>query len=142
MRVQLRGLGLLEEAPVFAASQFTEAQIAAIRLLWDVGALRANYSDLIKRLQTSEKELGTLGDTAAARQSLLVGRHVISQIVRDPLLPTEMMEGTERQVLIERMRTYQARSKAIWARVLRPARCSRDPAEAEPRAHHRSKSVR
>ncbi len=121
MRAQLYDLGLVENTPVFVASQLTEAQTQAVMKLWDVGALQANYTDLLKQLNASEKGLRKLDDLAAARECLLLGRHVISQIVRDPLLPKEMMGGSERQVLIERTQAYQTRSKAIWARVLNPA---------------------
>lgn len=86
--------------------------------LWDVSTLRATYSKLLQLIEKSEKSIRRYDAISAAKETMLLGRYVISQIVRDPLLPSEMIEDSERHLLVDRMRTYQANSKIIWACVL------------------------
>ena len=118
MRFQLRELGLLDRSQVFAAGRFTEQQLSEVMKLWDVPTLRATYSKLLQLIEKSEKSIRRHNAISAAKETMLLGRHVISQIVRDPLLPSEMIEDSERHLLVDRMRAYQANSKIIWARVL------------------------
>ena len=72
----------------------------------------------IAGIEKSEKSIRRYDAISAAKETMLLGRYVISQIVRDPLLPSEMIEDSKRHLLVDRMRAYQANSKIIWARVL------------------------
>lgn len=118
LRAQLVERGLIEGAEMFSLSGLSEAQGMSARSLWDVKALRATYAGALKRLAASEGRLSRLSPEAGAREALLLGREVIAQIVRDPLLPEEILQGDERPRLVAAMTAYQARSFAIWADVL------------------------
>jgi phenylacetic acid degradation operon negative regulatory protein len=109
---------MIEGAEVFCMSGFSLTQATEAQALWDVKALRATYAGALKRLAASEARLSRLSPEAGARESLLLGREVIAQIVRDPLLPEEILQGDERPRLVAAMTAYQARSFAIWADVL------------------------
>lgn len=118
MRTQLSERGLIEGAEVFSLSGFSPDQARDVLALWDVKALRRAYARALKQLAVSENRLARLSPEAGARESLLLGREVIAQIVRDPLLPEEILEGDERRRLVAAMAAYQGRSFAIWAEVL------------------------
>lgn len=118
MRAQLADLGLRAQAEVFALSGLDRAQARAAQGLWNAAALKAGYVAELKRLAESERRLARLGPEAAAREGLLVGRAVIAQIVRDPLLPEEILGGNERGRLVAAMTAYQTRSLKVWAAIL------------------------
>jgi len=121
LRADLQALGLGEGAQVFVASGFTLEQCAGIRALWDVRALAADYADRLRLLEESGRRLPALEPRAAARECLLLGRALIGQMLRDPLLPAEMAPDAPRRHLVEALEAYQARSRDIWRAVLNPA---------------------
>ena len=53
-----------------------------------------------------------------AADSLAIGRTVIRNLVRDPLLPDELRPGETRRRLTGGMIAYQLRAKALWIRLL------------------------
>lgn len=53
----------------------------------------------------------------AARESLLMGRHAIRQIVFDPLLPAPMVDVDARHAFVETVRAYDRAGQAIWRQV-------------------------
>lgn len=118
LRQELTGLGLAEQALTFGLHDLAPVDEARARDLWDVEALRQGYRAMLADLQRSSERLEQLPMESAAVEGLLLGRSIIRRIVRDPLLPEELLPGTERQRLTEEMRSYQQRSKALWAMIL------------------------
>jgi phenylacetic acid degradation operon negative regulatory protein len=118
LRRQLSALGLAPGAIVLGIHGLSPADDGRARQLWNAKALRAGYTKMHAWLERSEAKLDRLPPQAAAAETLLLGRTVIRHIVRDPLLPEELLPGGERQALIERMRSYQVRARTIWLGIL------------------------
>lgn len=118
LRLQLPQLGLADGAEVVGVEQLDAVQYAEVQGLWAIDALRANYHRLLQALLESERRLDQHELEAAARESLLVGRAVIAEIMHDPLLPPELTGGGEFSQLVEQTRLYQERGRRIWGRLL------------------------
>jgi len=113
-RVHLQALGLSSQALVFRLADLDDAAQAASRKLWDVRTLAANYRRLQTGLERSEKRLRTQPLEVAVRESLLLGRAVIAHLIRDPLLPAELMSPEPRAALLVATRRYQAKALQLW----------------------------
>ncbi|MDQ0045123.1 PaaX family transcriptional regulator C-terminal domain-containing protein [Variovorax boronicumulans] len=113
-REQLQGLGLSSKALVFRLADMDEATQAAARKLWNVRALTAGYQRLQSGIERSEKRLDKLPLEAAVRESLLLGRAVIAHLIRDPLLPAELMSPAPRTALQTVTRRYQDKARKLW----------------------------
>ena len=48
-------------------------------------------------------------------ESFLLGGQAIQQLVRDPLLPEEILPTHERSALVETLRGYDVQGRACWA---------------------------
>lgn len=118
LRDELTDLGLAPSATVLGVHALSAEDEQRARRLWDVDALRKSYQSLQSLLAHSAAGLERSSLAAAAAETLLLGRMVIRHIVRDPLLPEELMPSQERRALIEQMQSYQARARAIWMEVL------------------------
>lgn len=118
MRAQLPPLGLAPNAEVIGLQSLSDDQQRELHALWDIEGLRGGYRQLTKALQDGANRLARLTPAAAARDSLLLGRSVIAEIMRDPLLPPALMGGDDLQQLVEGMQAYQALGRAVWDQVL------------------------
>ncbi|WP_084806510.1 hypothetical protein [Bradyrhizobium sp. NAS80.1] len=114
LRVQLSELGLAKGAELFVAGDFCQQQTAEILGLWNIPVLRRNYEKLLARAKDGQRRLLELRPEAAARESLLVGRELISHVMRDPLLPSEILKGPQLRELAQAIADYQNASKRIW----------------------------
>lgn len=117
VRTRLVKLGLEAEAAVFVASQFDAARSARIAALWDGAALNTAYRRLGRELQAWMQRAGKLELEVAARESLLMGRKAIRQVVFDPLLPAPMVDVDARHAFFETVRAYDRAGQAIWRQV-------------------------
>lgn len=113
-REQLQGLGLSPQALVFRLADLDEATHAAACRLWNVRGLAAEYQRLQAALERSEKRLRIRPLDASVRESLLLGRAVIACLLRDPLLPAELMSPAPRAALMAVMRRYQDTARRLW----------------------------
>ncbi len=118
LRRQLPKLGLADDAQVIGVARLDAVQYAEVQELWATEALRANNHSLLRALLESDHGHGQHALEGAARESLLVGRAVIAEIMRDPLLPPELIGGGEFSQLVEQTRLYQEHGRRLWARVL------------------------
>ena len=118
MRQTLLRLGLAPESAVFRGQEFDEAATRRMMDLWDVAAIRAGYAQARQALARSTARIEGMPLPQAACETLLLGRTVIRSIVRDPLLPEEMLPSAERRALLHAMRHYQDNAKRLWLRVL------------------------
>jgi phenylacetic acid degradation operon negative regulatory protein len=117
-RAQLEALGLSPAALVFRLADLDEAAQAAARKLWNVRALEAECRRLQTGLERSEKRLRTQPLEVAVRESLLLGRAVIAHLIRDPLLPAELMSAAPRAALLAATRRYQDKALQLWRKWL------------------------
>jgi phenylacetic acid degradation operon negative regulatory protein len=118
MRQTLLRLGLASGSAVFRGQDFDEATTYRMMALWDVAAISAGYQQARQALARSMEKLEYLPLAQAACETLLIGRTVIRSIVRDPLLPEEILPSAERRALLDDMRHYQDNGKRLWLRVL------------------------
>ncbi len=117
VRTRLVKLGLEAEAGVFVATQFDAARNARITKLWDGKALNVAYRTLGRELEAWMQRAAKLEPEVAARESLLMGRKAIRQVVFDPLLPPPMVDADARHAFIETVRAYDRAGQAIWRQV-------------------------
>jgi phenylacetic acid degradation operon negative regulatory protein len=117
-RIRLQELGLAHESLVFRLADLDAAALASARTLWDVQGLAASYRCLQAGLERSEQKLRTQKPEVAVRESLLLGRAVIGQLIRDPLLPFELMPSAPRIALRSTTRRYQETARRLWRRWL------------------------
>ena len=103
---------------MFHIADLDEAAQAAARKLWNVRAMEADYRRLQAGVERSEKRLATQKLETATRESLLLGRAVIAHIIRDPLLPAELMSTAPRTALLAATRRYQDKALVLWRKWL------------------------
>ncbi|NWN91791.1 transcriptional regulator [Marinobacter adhaerens] len=118
LRKDLQSLGLATEAHVFGVCNLSEPDEKAARALWDKEAMLRDYKRLINQVSKQLDRLESLPPETAAAESLIFGRSVIRQIIRDPLLPEELLPGKQRLKLISLMQEYQTVAIKIWLQVL------------------------
>lgn len=117
-REELQHLGLAPKAIVFGMHELANQDEKKAKKLWNVNALITHYEDMLAQLTTSQAQLSALTTEEAAVESLLLGRDIIRRIVRDPLLPEELVPSKKRKRLIALMRTYQEHSQTLWYELL------------------------
>ena len=99
---------------MFRLADLDEVAQASARRLWDVRALAAQCRRLQAGLERSEQRLRTRPLETAVRESLLLGRAVIAHLIRDPLLPAELMPPEPRAELLAVTRRYQDTARQLW----------------------------
>ena len=114
VRRQLLELGLAPEAIVFQLTELDDASQAKALGLWQAKKLSAQYQQMIDALESSSKGFKNAALEQALRESLLLGRAVIIQLIRDPLLPQEMTPSSTRLNLIKGMEIYQRKARILW----------------------------
>jgi phenylacetic acid degradation operon negative regulatory protein len=60
----------------------------------------------------------TLPEAHAMTESFRLGGRVLQQLVLDPLLPSPLVDESERRALVESMRAYDRLGRDAWARFL------------------------
>lgn len=112
-QASVRTLGLAPQALVVRMEGLdAQARNRADRL-WDSLQLPQRYSAMADSLQESARRLPAMPLADATRESLLLGRHTIAALLRDPLLPAELMDGEPREHLTQLMRSYQRQARKV-----------------------------
>lgn len=119
LRAHLAALGLHRDAIVVGLSDFDDAASARATRLWDTAALERAYGALLSALGASQAKAARLPLTAAAAETLLLGREVIRHINLDPLLPEELMPQRPLRELVRAMVAYDEIGREIWRRFMR-----------------------
>jgi phenylacetic acid degradation operon negative regulatory protein len=114
MHSQLVDLGLDTGARLLSVREVVPAADRTLGQLWNCARLERGYRRQIGQLEKSRDRLGRLSVTEAARETLQVGRAVTAAIVRDPLLPEEMLDVALRRRLNVTMRDYNRLGRAAW----------------------------
>lgn len=115
-RAQLAALGLSSQALVFRLAGLDGSGHAEAAALWDVRRLAHDHRRLRTALQCSARALGRQKPEQALRESLLLGRTVIGHLLRDPVLPPELMSPATREALVRETGAYQVRALRLWRR--------------------------
>jgi len=114
LRARLAGLGLSPQATLFRMTGLDAACDARARGLWKIDALDRQYAALAGALEVHTEVLRQDGAVDALRESLLLGREAIGLLVRDPLLPPELMAPQARQTLMAAAARYQDAARGRW----------------------------
>jgi phenylacetic acid degradation operon negative regulatory protein len=114
LRARLAELGLSPQATLFRLTGLDEARQARVKGLWKVDALHRQYTAMAAALDAHAEVLGQEETTGALRESLLLGREAIGLLVRDPLLPPELMAPQARQTLMAAAIRYQDEARRHW----------------------------
>lgn len=112
VHAQLVDLGMAADAYVLVSSEI--APNVDLTGLWDRRALERGYQGHLEALARSTDQLPRLSTSAAASETLLIGRAVTRSIVLDPLLPRELVDVALRSELIAAMGRYDRLGKACW----------------------------
>lgn len=118
IREELRALGLDDDALVFRIADLSPEDDRKTRALWESAALERGYAKLRSDLEQSAKRLeqGALRDSV--RESFLLGREGIRQVVLDPLLPHPLVDERERSTTVQILQNYCDKGLSLWARFL------------------------
>jgi phenylacetic acid degradation operon negative regulatory protein len=116
LRRRLHTLGLDREASVFAAGQFDPDRERRIQQLWNGEELNQAYARLAAQLADWTGRVQDLAIEEAARESYLLGRKAIRQVVFDPLLPEPLVDVTARDRFIEAVIAFDQLGHGIWRR--------------------------
>lgn len=108
----LRALGLDSSAGLYRIAESAGSRDFAA--LWDADGLADVYQRHIEQIARSSRDIARLSPRAAAKETLLIGRAAIRDILRDPLLPAELVDSRLRQELVRRMKQYDRLGKSCW----------------------------
>jgi len=114
LRACLPGLGLSPQAVLFRLTGLDEAAQARARSLWKADALARQYVAVAGALEAHTAHMREEGVVEALRESLLLGREAIGLLVRDPLLPPELMALDARRILMAAAARYQDAARDLW----------------------------
>ncbi|MDB5823546.1 MAG: PaaX family transcriptional regulator [Herminiimonas sp.] len=121
VREQLAGLGLSPAAIVFRMSEVDDASLAHATRLWRAESLTREYERLTQVLDVWRLGLRQESREAVLKESLLLGRRVIALLIRDPLLPPEIMPRHSRRALVQSVRRFQDEARRLWREFLAEA---------------------
>jgi len=88
----------------------------AVRSLWDADAIAKEAQSAVESLRESEARLPSLSIDEAMAETFLVGGRVLRQLVRHPLLPSEILDPEPLTNLLAAMKWYDALGRDAWAR--------------------------
>jgi phenylacetic acid degradation operon negative regulatory protein len=114
VREQLGALGLSSAAIVFRMTDLDDDALACAIGLWGANLLNREYETLTAMLDVRLLALHQEGREEALKDSLLLGRRVIALLIRDPLLPREIMSQQPRRALVRAMLRYQDEARRLW----------------------------
>jgi phenylacetic acid degradation operon negative regulatory protein len=114
VRSELLDLGLDREALVVGIDAADPDQPFDPAALWDTAGLEKRYRSHIEGLAASVARLPDLDVQSAARETLLLGRAVMRDVLVDPLLPEALIDAASRRRMIAAMVDYDVRGKACW----------------------------
>ncbi len=117
-REELEALGLDTEALVFRVDDLSPAGERRARALWDGASLEHAYEQLHRRLASSMRRLDDLSLHESVRESFLLGREGIRQVVLDPLLPEPLIDEAKRSTMVGVLERYCDRGLELWSHFL------------------------
>lgn len=117
-RCKLQALGLSPNACVFLLRDLDNQNTRRAATLWPSMALIAQYQALLQAMSTHMSSLPSMPLEQALRETLLLGRAALSLLVRDPMLPPELMPPMTRDALIAKVHDYKQVAHDVWNRWL------------------------
>lgn len=117
IRQRLRRLGLEQDAIVLMAFELGAEHEAHARRLWDSQTLTIGYQQTRAQIEHSLARIETLEPEEAARESFLIGKAAIRQMIYDPLLPSPLVDEAERRACLAAVKHYDMVGHEIWRRI-------------------------
>ncbi len=114
VHAELQGLGLSPDALLFRMVDLGSEQQRAACDLWDTRKREAQYRQWITRLEKSRQAWRHMTQEEVLRETLLQGRAAIGFLIRDPLLPPQLMAPGPRRALVEVVLDYKAQGHRLW----------------------------
>jgi phenylacetic acid degradation operon negative regulatory protein len=114
-QVELESLGIASGSCLMQIHQIDKLHEAQARKLWNTQALEAAHKHWISVILSSHQRLDDMPLPSAVRESLLLGRSAIAHLLRDPLLPEELMPSHSRLSLEQELRSYQQHAIELWS---------------------------
>ena len=102
-RDHLQALGLSSRALLFCLAELAPRAQADAQALWDRRRLAQAHRGPSSALVRSQRLLARRPPEVALRTSLVPGRTVIAHLLRDPVLPPEMLRPGSRTALVGAM---------------------------------------
>lgn len=118
MRQRLAELAAAETLFIVEARGLDPARALRFRTLWRDDDLHASHLRLAALLDRSASRIDEDDLSAAAAETLLMGRQAIRAIMRDPLLPEDLCPSDALTRLVETMVCYDRLGKRIWGQYL------------------------
>ncbi len=108
-------IGLTKDAEFFISEQFNKKIVGRwMKFLWPVEDLNNSLIDITKKLEESYIKIQSMPLEDAMRESYLYGGEAVNRLIKDPLLPEEIMEKKHRVALTNSMLGYDEVGKKIW----------------------------
>jgi phenylacetic acid degradation operon negative regulatory protein len=112
---RMNRLGLDEGAILFTSARLSTRESTRCLDQYDLQALTASYKKTVKQLEQSLKTLDELPVEDAMKESFVLGGKAIQVLSKDPLLPDELMDSTDRTKLWLTMVQYDQAGREIWS---------------------------
>lgn len=112
---RLRQLGLDDQSILLTNAHMDKRWQDAWLAHFDLETLVTTYSDCEKALQQSAARLKALSRTNALKESFHLGGEAVHILAKDPLIPAELIDTTERERLWQTMLAYDKLGRTIWA---------------------------
>ena len=114
VRQRLQPLKLAPSAVVCQIAHLSSHDHAQACRLWNVRELDAQDQVLLDKLKRSLLRIEAIEPRLAVRESLLLGRMAIAQLMRDPLLPEQLRPSGTRSRLVSLTAQYQEVARKMW----------------------------
>ena len=111
----LQDLGLNAIQGSFLVKQPDQACTSQLTGLWDCDELNSNYQLQTALLNDSIRKLSGLSLNDSIVESLKIGSSTVRLLMKDPLLPDEMLDNDGREQLIATMTLYDDIGKQCWS---------------------------
>lgn len=118
MYAELCQLGLEPDAVLLRSDVIAHGRATDPLNLWAGDDLNAGYAKGVELLERSEQRLKGQDLRSVTRETFLIGEHLIRQINADPLLPTDCIDASKRETLVQAMKRYSAFCHSQWATFL------------------------
>ena len=118
MYEKLCQLGLEPRAILLRSDRLHQSDLNDPLFLWSSDDLNAEYENSIELLQQSQQRLEGEALRTVARETFIIGEHVIRQINADPLLPAEHIDASKREDMVQAMMRYGEFCHPYWVEFL------------------------
>lgn len=126
-RERLASLGLSDGAELFVMSEISSALRRELGRAWPGRRIRNEQRRACTELRASAERLEALDHDQALVETFMLGGAAIRLLSLDPLLPDELVDGSERRELTEQMLHYDRLGRDLWRQAIDRAKLESAP---------------